>query len=56
RKYACTHCRKAFTRPSSLRTHIYSHTGQKPFACTFRDCDKRFSVLSNMRRHMRRHS
>ena len=55
-KYACTYCRKAFTRPSSLRTHVYSHTGQKPFACTFRDCDKRFSVLSNMRRHMRRHS
>ncbi|KAI7850070.1 hypothetical protein BDC45DRAFT_560507 [Circinella umbellata] len=55
-KYACTYCRKIFTRPSSLRTHVYSHTGQKPFACTFRGCDKRFSVLSNMRRHMRRHS
>ncbi|KAG2223930.1 hypothetical protein INT45_009382 [Circinella minor] len=55
-KYACTYCRKVFTRPSSLRTHVYSHTGQKPFACTFSGCDKHFSVLSNMRRHMRRHS
>lgn len=55
RKYQCHFCHKRFARPSSLRTHTYSHTGQRPFPCTFEGCDKRFSVLSNMRRHLRRH-
>lgn len=55
RRYMCHYCEKSFIRPSSLRTHTYSHTGQKPFECAFEGCDKRFSVLSNMRRHMRRH-
>lgn len=55
RRYMCHYCDKSFIRPSSLRTHTYSHTGQKPFECAFEGCDKRFSVLSNMRRHMRRH-
>ena len=55
RRYICHYCEKSFIRPSSLRTHTYSHTGQKPFECAFEGCDKRFSVLSNMRRHMRRH-
>jgi len=29
KKHACTYCDKRFTRPSSLQTHIYSHTGEK---------------------------
>ncbi|KAI9316004.1 hypothetical protein BX666DRAFT_1818335, partial [Dichotomocladium elegans] len=53
KRYTCHYCQKGFIRPSSLLTHTYSHTGQKPFMCTFEGCHKRFSVLSNMRRHMR---
>ncbi len=29
-KYTCVHCAKSFNRPSSLKIHIYSHTGEKP--------------------------
>ncbi|KAG0164314.1 hypothetical protein DFQ28_011079 [Apophysomyces sp. BC1034] len=54
-KYICRYCQKAFTRPSSLRTHIYSHTGEKPFECTEEGCGRKFSVQSNLRRHLRIH-
>ena len=29
KKYACKVCDKRFTRPSSLKTYMYSHTGEK---------------------------
>ncbi|CAG8507332.1 4270_t:CDS:2, partial [Diversispora eburnea] len=45
----------SFSRPSSLRIHTYSHTGEKPFVCTEPGCGRKFSVQSNMRRHLRVH-
>ncbi|KAI8071144.1 uncharacterized protein B0P05DRAFT_443206, partial [Gilbertella persicaria] len=54
-RYHCHHCSKSFSRPSSLRIHIYSHTGEKPFKCHFQGCGRSFSVHSNMRRHLRVH-
>ncbi|KAI9030049.1 hypothetical protein CLU79DRAFT_421700 [Phycomyces nitens] len=54
-RYVCMFCGKKFSRPSSLRIHTYSHTGEKPFVCTEENCGRRFSVQSNMRRHMRVH-
>ncbi|KAJ6008687.1 hypothetical protein N7522_003703 [Penicillium canescens] len=48
-----TEPRPAFSRPSSLRIHSHSHTGEKPFRCTHAGCGKAFSVRSNMKRHER---
>lgn len=56
KQYSCSFCQKTFMRPSSLKIHIYSHTGEKPFHCSFSGCKRRFSVQSNMRRHLRVHS
>lgn len=50
-RYQCTICQKAFSRPSSLKIHTYSHTGEKPFKCKHEGCGKYFSVRSNMKRH-----
>ncbi|KAI5123668.1 hypothetical protein M0805_001697 [Coniferiporia weirii] len=54
-RYECEYCGKRFTRPSSLKIHIHSHTGEKPFECIHQGCGRRFSVQSNMRRHARVH-
>lgn len=54
-RYVCPYCQKKFSRPSSLRIHTYSHTGEKPFVCTEPGCGRHFSVQSNMRRHLRVH-
>ncbi|CAG8477579.1 14178_t:CDS:2 [Dentiscutata erythropus] len=54
-RYQCPYCTKRFSRPSSLKIHINSHTGEKPFVCTEPGCGRRFSVHSNMRRHLRVH-
>jgi len=52
-RYICQTCNKAFSRPSSLRIHSHSHTGEKPFKCPHHGCGKAFSVRSNMKRHER---
>ncbi|ORZ06880.1 hypothetical protein BCR42DRAFT_426630 [Absidia repens] len=55
RRYKCTVCVKRFTRPSSLATHMHSHTGEKPYKCLMDGCGRRFSVVSNLRRHAKIH-
>ncbi|KAI9668992.1 MAG: hypothetical protein M1829_005220 [Trizodia sp. TS-e1964] len=52
KRHKCKVCDKRFTRPSSLQTHMYSHTGEKPFSC---ECGRSFSVVSNLRRHRKVH-
>ncbi|EIM79173.1 uncharacterized protein STEHIDRAFT_126619 [Stereum hirsutum FP-91666 SS1] len=54
-KYECNYCGKGFTRPSSLKIHLHSHTGERPYVCTVEGCGRTFSVQSNMRRHARTH-
>ncbi|KAF7952774.1 hypothetical protein EAE96_006001 [Botrytis aclada] len=55
KKHKCKVCDKRFTRPSSLQTHMYSHTGEKPFPCDVEGCGRHFSVVSNLRRHKKVH-
>ncbi|KIP06093.1 hypothetical protein PHLGIDRAFT_471984 [Phlebiopsis gigantea 11061_1 CR5-6] len=55
RKYVCAECHRRFLRPSSLRTHLIVHTGNKPYECPIVGCAKRYSTKSNMKRHARSH-
>ncbi|KAI3595098.1 c2h2 conidiation transcription factor [Moniliophthora roreri] len=55
KKHVCPTCSKRFSRPSSLRIHVNTHTGETPFRCPYPGCGREFNVNSNMRRHYRNH-
>ncbi|THU99280.1 hypothetical protein K435DRAFT_719909 [Dendrothele bispora CBS 962.96] len=55
KKHRCPRCFKRFNRPSSLRIHENTHTGETPFQCPYPGCGRMFNVNSNMRRHYRNH-
>ncbi|KAB5594722.1 hypothetical protein CTheo_1869 [Ceratobasidium theobromae] len=48
-------CNKDFKRPSTLKTHMNTHTGARPFACPVPGCGQRFGVQSNLTRHCKGH-
>ncbi|KAM0789656.1 hypothetical protein ACM66B_000458 [Microbotryomycetes sp. NB124-2] len=45
-------CELTFGRPSAVHTHMRTHDGAKPFVCPMLDCQRPFSVFSNLKRHM----
>uniref|UniRef100_A0A3B5BNF0 Zinc finger protein 665-like n=1 Tax=Stegastes partitus TaxID=144197 RepID=A0A3B5BNF0_9TELE len=52
--HVCPYCNKTFTRRVFLRTHVYSHTGEKLFTCKV--CTKSFTNSQSLLRHSMSHT
>uniref|UniRef100_A0A665WCL0 Zinc finger protein 574 n=1 Tax=Echeneis naucrates TaxID=173247 RepID=A0A665WCL0_ECHNA len=52
--HVCPYCGKTFTRRVFLRTHVYSHTGEKLFTCKV--CTKSFTNSQSLLRHSMNHT
>jgi hypothetical protein len=48
-RHVCPSCPKEFAKPSALKRHIRSHTGEKLFNCTYPKCDVAFAERGNLK-------
>ncbi|XP_016295994.1 transcription factor HIVEP2-like [Sinocyclocheilus anshuiensis] len=53
-KYVCQYCGRACAKPSVLKKHIRSHTGERPYPCI--PCGFSFKTKSNLYKHRKSHS
>ncbi|ORY45873.1 hypothetical protein BCR33DRAFT_715907 [Rhizoclosmatium globosum] len=54
--HACQICNKVCSNSTSLKSHIRTHTGERPFACPYPGCTAAYTTNQRLTIHKRSHS
>ncbi|EHY51892.1 hypothetical protein ABEF95_005077 [Exophiala dermatitidis] len=54
KKHRCPYCATEFTRHHNLKSHLLTHSQEKPYVCS--TCDLRFRRLHDLKRHTKLHT
>ena len=54
--HKCSICSKAFATKNDVTKHMRSHTGERPYVCSYSQCGKCYTCKSSLKQHLLVHT
>lgn len=51
-RHACPVCSKVFDKPARLKRHALSHSGERPYPCSWEGCTQAYTRPDHLERHV----